>query len=123
MRKDKEMEERIKRQEEEEEEKSECSKEKQDTAKDPLMRSFKINQTLLKIALGKIQIPEIDVFNLDKSSFWKMRDNYCDVNAKVVAMVVCEDIFTKRFQETYFMELYMKTPKKNPISEIVEDLK
>lgn len=56
-------------------------------------------------------------------STWKVLEEEGDKIIDQIDDIVIEKIFLEKFEQTEFMRLYMKTPRKSPLSEVIEDLK
>jgi hypothetical protein len=91
--------------------------EEETTSQKELFAELELTEDHIAKATEMIELSLKDSKN--KTSLWEKIDSLGQESTKFV----CEEIFGKKFEETYFMKLYMKTPRKSPIPEVVEDLK
>jgi hypothetical protein len=95
--------------------------EEETTSQKELFAELELTEDHIAKATEMIELSLKDSEN--KTSLWENIDSLGQEIVQESTKFVCEEIFEKKFEETYFMKLYMKTPRKSPIPEVVEDLK
>ena len=104
---------------------------KKDTEKLISEEIKKCSSEKVKGKLDKCAVEMLKHANMDESLLkGKSKEELLDMTKSLAKRminethgVVCEDVFQKLFLDTEFMKLYLETPRKSPIEEVLKDIK